>query len=42
MEPGALADLTVFAADPLQLPAKELAEVQIVATYLDGVQVHHG
>lgn len=42
IEPGALADLTVFAADPLQLPAKELAEVKIVATYLDGVQVHHG
>ena len=42
IRPGARAALTVFAADPLELTAPELAEVGVVATYVDGSPVERG
>lgn len=36
---GELADLTIFAADPLQLSPEELADVEIVATYVGGQRI---
>lgn len=38
---GNLADVTVLAADPVELAPSELAEVDIVATVVDGRVVYH-
>ena len=38
--PGYLADLTVWAADPLAVPAAEIADVPITLTVVDGRLVH--
>ena len=40
VEPGYLADLTVWAADPLVVPAAEIADVPIMLTIVDGRIVH--
>lgn len=40
LRPGALADLTVFAADPLELPPGELLTCPVLATYVGGVPAH--
>lgn len=40
LAPGAVADLTVWAADPVETPATELPEIDIVLTVLDGRVVH--
>lgn len=37
--PGARAAFTVFAGDPLTMSAQELAELEVVATYVDGKPV---
>jgi predicted amidohydrolase YtcJ len=38
--PGYLADLVVLDRDPLDCPAEELSEVNVVATMLGGRWVH--
>ncbi|AIY19287.1 amidohydrolase family protein [Pimelobacter simplex] len=40
LAPGARADLTVFAADPLELPPGELLTCPVLATYVGGVPTH--
>ncbi len=39
--PGYLADLVVLDRDPLEIPAEELPEIQVVATMLGGRWVHN-
>ena len=39
VRPGARAAFTVFAADPLSTSAQELATIDVIATYVDGVPV---
>ena len=38
---GARADLAVWAEDPLEVPADELVELPVLATYLDGLHTSH-
>lgn len=40
LAPGALADLTVFAADPLELSARELLTCPVAATYVGGAPAY--
>lgn len=39
LAPGAPADLTVFASDPLAISPEELCDVPVVATYIEGQKV---
>ena len=38
---GRLADLVVLDRDPFDHPSREIADTQVVATYIDGDLVHH-
>ncbi|MBI2080737.1 MAG: amidohydrolase family protein, partial [candidate division NC10 bacterium] len=40
LRPGALADLTVLSADPLRAAPKELLEITVDYTILDGAVVY--
>ncbi|GAB3619861.1 amidohydrolase [Glutamicibacter endophyticus] len=42
LSPGRRADFTVFESDPLSLTGEELADVRIVATFLDGHPARSG
>ncbi|MDS2172703.1 amidohydrolase [Nesterenkonia sp. CL21] len=39
LAPGMRADLTIFAGDPLDCPAEDLATLPVVGTFVDGVKV---
>ncbi|MCW2289484.1 amidohydrolase [Leucobacter luti] len=41
IRPGARADLAVWAEDPLTVPGDDLAELPVIATYLDGLHTSH-
>ena len=40
LAPGFRADFVVFAADPLTVAAKELPELRVVSTWVDGAPVY--
>jgi predicted amidohydrolase YtcJ len=40
LQVGKYADLTVLSADPRTVPAEQIAELDVVATYLAGQQVY--
>jgi predicted amidohydrolase YtcJ len=40
IEPGKLADLIVLSADPLAVPEDEIANIEVLATLVDGRPVH--
>jgi predicted amidohydrolase YtcJ len=40
LEPGKLADLTVFDADPLRVPAPQLLRLRVLGTYVGGEAIH--
>ncbi len=41
IRPGARADLAVWAEDPVSIPAGELVDLPVLATYLDGEREEH-
>lgn len=41
IRPGAIADLAVWAADPLRVDGDDLAELPVTATYVDGAREDH-
>jgi len=40
LEPGSRADLVIFSADPLMIPLADLLEIEVRATFREGVLIH--